>query len=117
MFAPNVTVISDVADAHFGGGEVPAEVVLKETGEVIAKTNYHRTDGWRGYWEVVPVEGWQKIGEGCNCGDWDDAPHGTSNAECEAQIVELANANEEVVVVLCGGSNVFAMQYDVLGRA
>jgi hypothetical protein len=111
-----VTVISEVADAHYGGEDVPDEVTHPETGEVVATTRYHSTDAWRGYWEVDPAEGWKKVGEGCNCGDWGDTPPGTSNAECEAQIRELVAEHGEVTVVLCGGSNLFALQFDCLAR-
>ena len=111
-----VTVVSTVSDAHFGGEDVPDEVEHPETGEVIGRTRYHQTDGWRGYWVVDAADGWKKVGEGCNCGDWDDTPPGTSNAECEAQVRALADEHGEVVVVTCGGSNLFAMQYDVFSR-
>lgn len=112
-----VTVIADVANAHYAGDEVPEQVVHPETGETVARVGYHSTDAWRGYYEAEPVEGWVKVGGGCNCGDWGDTPPGRSNAECEAEIEALAARHGEVVVVLCGGSNVFAMQYDVLARA
>ena len=112
-----VTVVADVANAHYGGGDVPDEVCHPDTGEVMGKTRYKRLDGWRGYWEVDAMPGWRKVGDGCHCGSYSDAPHGTSTAECEAELRELAKKYGEIVLVLCGGSNVFAMQYDVLARA
>jgi hypothetical protein len=115
---PNgVTVIPDVANAHYAGEDVPDEVYHPETGEHVAHVGYHHTDGWRGYYEAEPVDGWRKVGEGVNCGSWDDTPPGTSDEECQRQVEELAEEYGEVVLVLCGGSNVFALQYDVLARA
>lgn len=111
-----VTVIGDVAEAHYGGEDVPETVSHPETGEEIARVEYVQTDGWRGYYEAKPADGWRKVGEGVNCGSWSDTPPGTSNEECEAQIAALAEEYGDVVVVLGGGSNVFAMQYDVLAR-
>lgn len=111
------TVISDIADAHYGDGDMPDVIEHPDTGESIATVSYHKTDAWRGYWEADPVEGWRKVGSGCNCGDWGDTPPGTSNDECEAQISGLVDEFGDVVVLLCGGSNVFAMQYDVLARS
>lgn len=112
-----VTVIPDVANAHYGGEEVPEQVEHPETGEVIATIGYVRTDGWRGYLEATPVDGWQKVGDGCACGGWDDAPPGTSDREVYADLEKYAEEYGEIVVILCGGSNVFAMQFDVLARA
>lgn len=117
MNITGVIVIPDVANAHYGGEDVPDTVEHPDTGETVAVIGYHRTDGWRGFYEAEPADGWRKVGEGCNCGGWDDTPPGTSNNECEAQIRELADEHGEVVVVVCGGSNVFALQYDVLARA
>jgi hypothetical protein len=114
---PGVLVASDAIDAHYNGEDAPEFVLHPETGEAIASVGWHSIDAWRGYFEAEPLPGWNKVGEGCNCGDWDDTPPGTSNSECEAQIRELADEYDEVIVVLCGGSNVFAMQYDVLARA
>lgn len=116
MNIENVTVIAEVADAHYGGEDVPEAVTHPETGEVVGKPVYRSTDAWRGYWEIEPADGWEKIGGGVNCGYWDDTPPGTSTAECEAEIRALAADHEDVLVVLGGGSNVFAMQYDVLAR-
>jgi len=112
-----VTVISDVASAHYNGGHVPT-YVRDATGERIARTRYVHTDAWRGYWTVEPVKchHWRKVGDGCNCGTWEDAPPGTSDAECQEHLAELVAEYGEVVVVLCGGSNLFAMPYDVLAK-
>lgn len=111
-----LTVIPDIANAYYSGEEIPEIVVHPDTEEEIGRVGYVHTDAWRGYNEVTPLEGWLKVGEGCNCGDWGDTPPGTSNDECEAQINELIAEYSEVVLILCGGSNVFAMQYDVLAR-
>ncbi len=116
MNIEGVTVIPDVAEAHYGGGDVPDVVVHPETDEPIGKPSYKRTDAWRGYWEVQAMPGWKKVGEGCHCGSYPDAPSGTSTRECEAELRELVEEHGEIVLVLCGGSNVFAMQYDVFAR-
>lgn len=116
MNLKGITVISTVADAHYGGGEVPDMVTHPKTGEEIGKTEYKRLDGWRGYWEVRAMPGWRNVGGGCHCGDSPDVPSGTSTKECEAEVSGLAKEHGEVVVVLCGGSNVCALQYDVLAR-
>jgi predicted SpoU family rRNA methylase len=112
-----ITICTTVSDAHYGGEEVPDVVLHPETEEEMAKTVYKRTDAWRGYWEVEPLAGWKKVGEGTACGGWNDAPSGTSNREVEAKLKELVKEHREIVMVTCGGSNVFAMQYDVLARA
>lgn len=112
-----VIYIPDVANAHYNSEEVPEFVLSPVTGDIIAKTNYHSSDAWRGWWEVEPVEGWRKVGDGCNVGDWPDAPSGCSDRECKEEINQFAEQYGEVYVVLCGGSNVMAMQYEVLARA
>jgi len=118
MLMQGVTVVNDVAEAHYGGSEdVPERVSHPDTGEVIATVAWESSGGYRGWYTATPVDGWVKVGEGCNCGSWDDAPPGTSDEECAAEVEALAAEHGEVVLVLCGGSNVFAMQYDVLARA
>jgi hypothetical protein len=112
-----VTVIGTVAEAHYSGEDVPSEVTHPDTGETIATIGWHASDGWRGWYESTPVDGWEKVGEGANCGAWEDTPPGTSNDEVEAYVNGLAETHDEVVVVVCGGSNVFAAQFDVLARA
>lgn len=112
----NVTVIADVVNARNEGEDVPETVTHPETGETVATISWHATDGWRGWYEATPADGWVKVGEGTNCGNWDDTPPGTSNAECEAQIEALAEQYGEVVLVLGSSSNVFSMPYDVLAR-
>jgi hypothetical protein len=112
----NVTVVSNVLDAHFSGEDMPEIVYHPETGEEIGRTTYVRTDAWRGYWEVIASDGWVKVGEGANCGSWEDTPTGTSNAEVEAKIEALAEKHGEVIVVLAGTSNVFSVGYDVFAR-
>lgn len=112
-----VTVCTDVSDAHFSGEEVPDVVCHPQTGEEMCTTRYVSLDGWgRGYWTVDPLPGWQKVGEGCNVGDWDDAPPGMSDTESKNAINQMGEKYGEVVLVTCGGSNLFAMQYDVLAR-
>jgi hypothetical protein len=111
-----ITVIADVANAHYAGEEVPETIEHPKTGEVIATMRYVSTDAWRGYWEAVPADGWQKVGEGSNCGSWDDAPPGTSDDEVEAKIRGLAKEYGDVVVIPGGSSNVFSMTFDVLAR-
>ena len=111
-----ITVIPDVANAHYGCEDVPEEIFHPETGEKVATIAWHDSGGYRGWYEATPVEGWVKVGDGCNCGSWEDTPPGTSDAECQAEVEALAEKHGEVVLVLCGGSNVMAMQYDVLAR-
>lgn len=116
MLSATVTVIPDVTNARGAGDDVPETVEHPETGELVATIGWHSTDAWRGYYEATPVAGWVKVGEGCNCGSWDDTPPGTSNEECEAQINELAEKYGDIVVVLGSSSNVFSLPFDVLAR-
>lgn len=111
-----VTIVADIADAHFSGEEVPETVEHPETGETIARIGWHRTDAWRGYHEATPADGWRVVGQGTSCGSWDDAPTGTSDAEVLEQLRRLADEHGEIVVVLCGTSNVFSLGFDVLAR-
>lgn len=116
MLTDNVAVITSVIDARNEGEDVPDVVQHPYTNEDVATIDWHDSGGYRGWYEATPVQGWKKVGDGSNCGDWGDTPPGTSNAECEAQIEELAKQYEDIVVVLGGGSNVFCVQYDVLAR-
>jgi hypothetical protein len=112
-----ITVIADVANAHYAGEEVPETIEHPDTGEVVATMQYVSTDAWRGYWDAVPAEGWLKVGDGANCGSWEDTPPGTSDEETEVYIRGLAAEHGDVVVIVGGSSNVFSMTYDVLARA
>lgn len=111
-----ITVINEVAEAHYGGGDVPEFVTHPETGETVARMEWHSTDAWRGFYDAIPADGWKKVGEGANCGDWEDTPPGTSNDEVRQQIDKLAEQYGDVVVVLGGSSNVFSLTFDVLAR-
>ena len=111
-----ITVIPDVANAHYAGEDVPDTIEHPETGEVIANMRYVSTDAWRGYWEAVPADGWKTVGDGANTGNWEDSPPGTSNDEVEAHINKLADEHGRVVVIVGGTSNVFSLSYDVLAR-
>lgn len=112
-----MTVIADVPNAFYGEDDVPETVEHPDTGETVAHIGWHRTDAWRGYYEATAADGWTKIGDGCSCGSWGDAPSGTSDDEVEAQLRALAEEHGDIVVVLGGSSNLFSMPFDVFARA
>jgi hypothetical protein len=58
-----------------------------------------------------------KVGSAwANCGDWDDAPPGTSNKEVEEYVAKLEAEHDTVLVIALPTSNVFSMAFDVLAR-
>jgi hypothetical protein len=116
MMKNGITVILEAAEAHWSGEDVPEIVTHPETGERVATMGYVSTDAWRGYWEATAADGWTKVGEGTNCGAWEDTPPGTSNDEVESEIDALQREHGEIVVVLGGSSNVFSQPYDVFAR-
>jgi hypothetical protein len=106
-----------VAEAEFGEGETPEFIFDPEdTNKPVARVVYKHTDAWRGHYDTEPLEGWKRVGEGSNCGDWEDAPPGTSNAEVEEYVNKLEAEHGTVLVIALPTSNVFAMAFDVLAR-
>ena len=57
MDIDGVTIVADVANAHYGGEEVPEVVLHPETGEEIASIGYVALDGWREATGVYGEEG------------------------------------------------------------
>jgi hypothetical protein len=76
---------------------------------------YHRTDGWRGYWEPIVSKGFVDIASGWATGDYSDVPwkHKFNALIDEIQSGELS-CPYKMVFVFGLTSNVFSMSTDVL---
>jgi hypothetical protein len=110
-------VDTTVLDARQGEDEeMPEYIYDPDTGVEVARVVYRSTDAWRGHYDTEPLDGWVKVGEGTNCGSWDDTPPGTSNEENEAKVDALEREHGEILLVLLPTSNVFALGYDVYAR-
>jgi hypothetical protein len=108
-----------VAEAEFGGDETPIPEFIfdpEDASKPVAKVVYKHTDAWRGHYDTEPLDGWKRVGEGANCGDWEDAPPGTSNREVEEYVAKLEAEHETVLVIALPTSNVFSTAFDVLAR-
>lgn len=109
---------TSVLDARNEDGETPTVIYDPETGDPLACVFWRSSDGWRGHYDTEPIpdSGWKKVGEGTNCGSWEDTPPGTSNDECQAYVEELEAEHGTVLLVALPTSNVFAIGFDVYAR-
>lgn len=101
-------------DAVNDGRDMPDAFYHKST--LIGIRKYVATDGWRGYNTIVPESGFKHVGEGTNCGDWDDTPAGTNETEVERDIKALEAIHGDVWIIWTTTSNVFATGYDAIVR-
>ncbi|MGI9028177.1 MAG: hypothetical protein ACR2FM_05065 [Candidatus Saccharimonadales bacterium] len=83
---------------------------------LIATSKWVSTDGWRGYTEIVPVQGFKEIEADWLTGDWDDAPSGNSSSEVEAKIKQLEAEHGDIWAIFAPTSNVFSTAYSVIVR-
>ena len=110
MINYNDTAIAAVND----GREIPDGFYNKSV--LMAKRKYIATDGWRGYNTVTPEQGFIKVGEGTNCGGWDDTPAGTGEDEVLAELKGLEAKHGDIWVIWTPTSNVFATGWDAVAR-
>lgn len=110
-------VNGELVAASTGEEEFPPVLVDPLTGDAAFAVVYHRTDGWRGYYETVPMAGcgWKKVDEGWMTGEWDDAPIENRESTVKAKLDKLAE-DQEVLVIFAPSSNVFATMFDVYVR-
>jgi hypothetical protein len=98
------------------GEDTPETIADPFTGEPAFRVGYEHSDGWRGRHTTEPiVEGWEKVGHETMCGEWADAPPGTRSSEVEARLDAMAE-DDDILVIACPTSNVFAMGADVYRR-
>src|SRR5574337_1288650 len=85
----------DAIRAVNGGYDVPTWIY--HAGSRVAKFKYVSTDGWRGYYDAIPVKkaGWTKLDSDWVTGDWEDAPEGHAGSDVEAKLENLAKKYEE----------------------
>lgn len=96
------------------GRDIPDGFYAKST--LMAKRKYVATDGWRGYNTITAQPGFKHVGEGTNCGGWDDTPAGTNETEVERDIKALEAIHGDIWIIWTPTSNVFASGYDALAR-
>lgn len=101
-------------DAVNEGRDTPDAFYHKST--LIATSEYIHTDGWRGYTEIKPVQGYKELASDWVTGDWGDAPEGNSSSEVEAKIKALEAEYGDVHVIFAPTSNVFSTAYAVIVR-
>ena len=78
---------------------------------------YHRTDGWRGYWDAEIAHGYEAIASGWSTGDYSDVPWKKAWHELTEAISEgEAEPPVEVIFALALTSNVFSMSTDIILR-
>jgi hypothetical protein len=78
---------------------------------------YVRTDGWRGYWDVVIAEGYTTLASGWSTGRWDDVSykHGFNDLVENIQDGTL-ECPYELIFAFGLTSNVFSISSDVIIR-
>jgi len=85
--------------------------------------SYHKSDGWRGWYEVEARKGtkWRKVEEidgiklpKWTTGEWEDAPENTKGSEVDKLLKKLKAS--EIKVIFLPTSNVFSTAYDVFAR-
>ena len=85
--------------------------------------SYHKSDGWRGWYEAKARKGtgWRKVEEvdgiklpGWMTGEWEDAPENTKGSELDKLLKKLKAS--EIKVIFLPTSNVFSTAYDVFVR-
>lgn len=97
-----------IATVVFSGGE--KEEITEWHNPTDFKIGYHRSDGWRGYYEVVKSRGWAHVHEDCIL----------SYSEDEAELKQFDEKLERFcstmripfAKVFCRTSNLFSSGYD-----
>lgn len=91
------------------------EFELDDCEESPIQFGYHRSDGWRGYYEPIIPEGWRKMHSDCILAHSEDA---RALEDFDTEIKPLL-WDAGVKFALCFGrtSNVFSTGYDVLAEA
>ena len=108
MIYHNTTAIEAVNT----GKPTPDAFYHKST--LIATSKWVSTDAWRGYTDIIPVQGYKRVADDWVTGDWSDAPSGNSESEVEAKIKELEKQYGDVDVIFAPTSNVFSTSYAVI---
>jgi hypothetical protein len=119
MQLSNITIHSEAIDAVNGDGDMPG-FIYDESGQRIARLKYVSTDGWRGYYDAIPVKkaGYKIVKESWVTGNWDDAPADHSESEVDQWITNYANEHpaEDIRVIFTPTSNVFSTSYTVISK-
>lgn len=78
---------------------------------------YIRTDGWRGYWDVVIAEGYTTLASGWATGRWDDVSYKHGFNELVENIQDgTLECPYELIFAFGLTSNVFSISSDVIIR-
>lgn len=117
-----------LAGPHFpSDSDGPVRIIVGEAfvedkygedwGDLTFTRTYHRTDGWRGYWDTK-IDGWTETMAGWTTGSWDDDPtsqrKATFNEWAEAMYEGRITPPVNVAIVADPTSNVFSTGIGVL---
>lgn len=112
---------TDCIRAYNNTGETPT-YIHDHLGNKAWKLKWVNTDGWRGYYEVVPVKkyGWRKIDDGWVTGEYSDAgdnAYSKTEAHLKNLAKEYAHKGYDVTAVYVLTSNVFSTAFDLFIKA
>lgn len=89
----------------------------KHPSELIAKSKWHSTDGWRGHYELEAGPGYKVIDADWTTGDWGDGISDEQGPDAtERKLKALEAEHGDIYVVYTPTSNVFSTGFDVLAR-
>lgn len=117
----NYYVNTQAIEAVNEGLDTPT-YLTDDAGERAFKLKYVSTDGWRGYYDVVPTKkhGWEKLDSDWVTGNWDDAPEDNREDSVEDKLdklsEELGADGYKLAVVFAPTSNVFSTSYDIFKK-
>lgn len=107
------TEIIEAATSYDDDVQVPETIADPITGEPAFKVVW-KGEGYRGYYEVEPLEGcrWSKIEGNWVGGEWGDLPDENRSSVVQARIDKMAE-ERTLLIVIASSSNVFATMYDL----
>lgn len=108
---------TDCINQYNDKGTTPS-YIYDHLGNKAWRLKWVNTDGWRGYYEAVPVKkyGWIKIDDGWTTGEWDDAgdnAYSKTETRLKKLAKEYASKGYDVTAVYVLTSNVFSTAFDL----
>lgn len=83
--------------------------------KAVSGFKYVRTDGWRGYWDVIIADGYKTVAFGWSTGRWDDVPwKHLFNDFCESISEGEVECPFELTFAFGLTSNVFSVSSDII---